>query len=463
MTIQTSAISHPIEELEAESLKREAGLLAPALSSMGLCLLFLVVYGMINTYTSTRADVGSFRWDWEMKIPFIAWMIAPYMSLDLFFVSSPFFCQTSEERSVLVRRIAFAILFSGICFLLFPLKCTYVKPDHVDGALGWVFANFLAVDKPFNQCPSLHIVLSGILAPHFARRAPKGLKPVVYAWFGLIAVSTLFTYQHHLIDVIGGALLALLVFKMFPEHPQEDRVVDARRIGLYYAVAAATLIWVAFTLKGLAWFLFWPAVSAAAASFAYVGLGSWIYQKKNGCIPFLTKVLLAPQILGQWISWKYYSAQSDAYQMLVPNVWMGRKLSDAEARSLVQRGVTAVLDLTCELDEASAFLVSTVRYLNIQILDLTAPTQEQLERAVEFIKNESARGHVYVHCKAGYSRTAAILGPYLLAVARARSADEAMQMLRRSRPKMVIRREAEHVIRKAMKRKEAECGNPLRA
>ena len=59
-----------------------------------------------------------------------------------------------------------------------------------------------------------------------------------------------------------------------------------------------------------------------------------------------------------------------------------------------------------------------------------------------------ASGRVYVHCKIGYSRSAAVVGAWLVASGAARSADEAIARLRAARPSIVIRPEAETALRK---------------
>jgi protein phosphatase len=64
-----------------------------------------------------------------------------------------------------------------------------------------------------------------------------------------------------------------------------------------------------------------------------------------------------------------------------------------------------------------------------------------------FLADESRRGVVYVHCKAGWSRSAGAVGAYLLASGRARTADEAMSILRQARPGIVIRPEIEAALR----------------
>src|SRR4051812_47978909 len=57
-------------------------------ASIGLSALFLVVYGGCNWITSQRHDVGTFYFEWERAIPFVPFLILPYMSIDLFFVAA---------------------------------------------------------------------------------------------------------------------------------------------------------------------------------------------------------------------------------------------------------------------------------------------------------------------------------------------------------------------------------------
>jgi protein phosphatase len=84
--------------------------------------------------------------------------------------------------------------------------------------------------------------------------------------------------------------------------------------------------------------------------------------------------------------------------------------------------------------------------MQLPILDLTAPTPTQAADAIAFIQHHAADGIVYVHCKLGFSRTAAIAGAYLLATGAAVTPDEAAAMLARARPGIIIRPEARHAI-----------------
>lgn len=415
-----------------------------ARTSISLSLLFLIVYGATNRLTGLRPGVGSFYFEWERQIPFVPLIFIPYVSIDLLFVISPFLCRTDRQRRTLANRLAAATIIGGLCFLVFPLRFAFERPP-VAGPLGWFFDAFRQMDQPFNQCPSLHVALAAILAAEYLRRF-KGWFGVGFAlWFFLIVLSAVLTWQHHLIDVGGGFILAAVCFYTFQDQPLRQPFTPSRRIAAYYLVAAVAVTAAAFTLRPWSLFLLWPAASLLLTGGAYFWLGPGVYRKHNGRIPPLAWLFLWPILLGQRLSLAHYSRRGEPWNALTPNILIGRRLSDDEARRAVNVGVTATLDLTGEFTESPVLLAT--RYLNIPVLDLTAPTPDQLDRAVAFIREQTVRGTVYIHCKLGYSRTAAIAGAYLLATGRVANADQALALLRAARPDIIIRPEAEHSIR----------------
>ncbi len=208
-----------------------------AATSAALSILFVVVYGACNWITAHRGDVGTWYYGWERRIPFVPVMIVPYMSIDLFFIAAPFLCQTWEELRAFIRRITFAILVSGAFFLAFPLQFGMSVPQPQ----GWTGALFTALhgfDRPTNLFPSLHIVLRTILAHHYSRHSKGLVRALNSAWFSLIGFSTILTWQHHIVDVVGGFGLAGLCFYLFRENTSRARAIPNFRVGLYYALGA---------------------------------------------------------------------------------------------------------------------------------------------------------------------------------------------------------------------------------
>ena len=182
--------------------------------SVGLSILFLIVYGSCNWITARRANVGTIYFEWERVIPFVPFLILPYMSIDLFFVVAPFLCRTDRELSILAKRIALAIIVAGICFLLFPLRFAFPRP-HADGWLGALFDWFRGMDAPYNLLPSLHAALMLILLDVYVRHTRGLVRIAIIIWFILIALSPVLTYQHHVIDILGGVVLAAACFFVF--------------------------------------------------------------------------------------------------------------------------------------------------------------------------------------------------------------------------------------------------------
>jgi protein-tyrosine phosphatase/membrane-associated phospholipid phosphatase len=413
-------------------------------TAVALSVLFVVVYGATNWLTAQRSDVRTWYFAWELAIiPYVPLLIVPYMSIDFFFFAAPFLCRDEREMKAFTRRVTFSILTAAIFFLVLPLTLVWQRP-HIDGGFGdFVEASctvpFLMA-YPHNLFPSLHITLRTILAEHYARHTRGAVRILALVWFSLIGFSTVLTYQHHLVDIAGGFVLAGFAFYLFPETRVRLPVVPNVRIGCYYATGAAIVL----ALVPVTWpwgaFLLWPAAGLGFVAAAYFGIGPGIYRKTDGRLSLSTRFVFAPILLGQWLSLPYYRRQCRPWDEVVPGLWIGRTLSDSEAARAVEQGVTAVLDLTSEFSEASPFL--GVSYRNLPILDLTAPTPDQLREAVQFITEESARGTVYVHCKIGYSRSAAVVGAYLLAGGKAATAQEAVTVLRRARPSIVVRPEA---------------------
>ena len=419
---------------------------APALAaSVGLSALFLVLYPFCNSMAAGHAHVPTLFFEWERAIPFVPLMIAPYMSLDLLFVTAPFLCRSNRELWTLSKRIIAALVVAGVCFLLFPFRFAFDRP-HATGWLGAMFDWFQGLDRPFNLLPSLHIAFCTILGDFYARRTRGLLRWASNLWFVLIALSAVLTYQHHVVDVVGGFALGAYCLYFFPHAaPARRSIVGNRRVAFYYLIGVLATS----ALIGFWWpwgaFLLWPAVACAIMSAAYFGVGPRVFRKQNGRLRWTTWWALGPVLLGQHLSRLYYRRQCAAWDELTPRVWIGGVLSNREARAAASAGLTAVLDLTAEFSEPRPLRQLT--YKNIATLDLTAPSQDQLEEILDFIEHESVSGIVYVHCKIGYSRTAAVAAAWLLRSATVTSMSEAIDSVRRIRPCVRMRPEVLAALR----------------
>ena len=78
-------------------------------------------------------------------------------------------------------------------------------------------------------------------------------------------------------------------------------------------------------------------------------------------------------------------------------------------------------------------------YRSVPILDLTAPSAASLQEAVTAIEEARPRGPVLVCCALGYSRSAAAVVAWLLATQRAETVEDAVALVRKARPAIVLK------------------------
>ena len=117
-----------------------------------------------------------------------------------------------------------------------------------------------------------------------------------------------------------------------------------------------------------------------------------------------------------------------------------------EIAKLARQGVTGLISLTEEASHiGSAAHDAGLTWLHLPIDDFHAPSLEQIDDAVSFIRREiNSGGSVVVHCFAGRGRTGTILAAYL--VFTGVPPDEAIAHVRSVQPGSIETQEQEHRI-----------------
>ncbi len=133
---------------------------------------------------------------------------------------------------------------------------------------------------------------------------------------------------------------------------------------------------------------------------------------------------------------------------------MGRPSSADELRWLKNNGLDVLVSLTEDppsrrmVDEAGLLLY------HVPVPDMTAPTQEELDRCVSAIdKAMGLEMGVAVHCAAGAGRTGVVLACYF--VQQGASATEAIAKVRRLRPGSIETEEQELAVKEFAQRRTA--------
>lgn len=185
-----------------------------------------------------------------------AWSLV-YLSL---FVAAllPVFVLHQQE---LIRRTVLAFLMawlvSYVCFLAYPTLGP--RPDQVvgEGFFVWTLKEIYESDVRYNCFPSLHVAQC-FLAAFACYRVHRGVGAVAGAWALLVGISTVYTKQHYVLDVIGGALLACVAYLLFlRSYPRDAVPARERRLAPILALGAfgvyaiiIAIIWLVYWLGG---------------------------------------------------------------------------------------------------------------------------------------------------------------------------------------------------------------------
>lgn len=195
---------------------------------------------------------------WDGAIPLQPTWALIYGALYMFLIALPVLVIRGEEH---IRRTFWAYLAvwvtAYLCFLVYPTVAPRPPAVVGDGFAVWGLRFLYDADPPYNCFPSLHVAhsfVSALTCCGVSRRL--GLAALLCAT--LVAVSTLFTKQHYIADVIAGIILAFaayaVILRGYPRQsvPElERRLAPVLAFGLLAVVGFGLVgFWIAYKLSG---------------------------------------------------------------------------------------------------------------------------------------------------------------------------------------------------------------------
>ena len=265
----------------------------------------------------------SLVFEWERAIPFWAWTIVPYWSIDLLYGLSLFVCAHARELDTHAKRLLTAQVVAVACFVAVAAALLVRRARQPTASFGALFDVLAGFDQPFNQVP---------VAAHRAGRHPLGAvrahgcaawrASCVDAWFVLIGASVLTTYQHHFIDIPTGFALGWLCLWLWPlpdsgarrppprwRWTRDPRVAawrcstrSARRLSRRSRLAGRRLGAVAAVGRAVA--------RARRACYAGFGAGGIPERRRRPPVASPSRWLLAPYLAGAWINSRLVDARA---------------------------------------------------------------------------------------------------------------------------------------------------------
>jgi membrane-associated phospholipid phosphatase len=181
-----------------------------------------------------------------------AWGLV-YGALYLFLILLPVFlvCQEGHiHRTVLAYLLVWTAAYA--CFLVYPTAAP--RPAEVigEGFSVWGLRFLYVADPPFNCFPSLHVAHSFVSALTCCR-VHRGVGAAGLVGASLVGVSTLYTKQHYVLDVLAGMLLALTAYAVFLRGDWGEEIPEAERR------VAPLLAWAIIGIVGVGMMCFWVA------------------------------------------------------------------------------------------------------------------------------------------------------------------------------------------------------------
>lgn len=99
---------------------------------------------------------------------------------------------------------------------------------------------------------------------------------------------------------------------------------------------------------------------------------------------------------------------------IMPQLWLGGQYNLRGFRKLKDLGVTAIINMRTSAYHKDE-IEKHIKFLHLPTIDRDAPSLENLQKGVAFIKSELENGgRVYIHCKAGEGRGPSMALAYLI-------------------------------------------------
>lgn len=152
-------------------------------------------------------------------IPFNEWFVIPYCSwfLLLVAVTALLWWKDTASYDKLCLMMFSGMTFCLIIYMLLPngldLRPTVEEIGRSNPAM-WVMQLLWKADASVNVCPSIHCQSTACMAiaiseSKLADERPV-LRPIALVWAALICLSTVFTKQHSVLDVVCGLTVAVV-------------------------------------------------------------------------------------------------------------------------------------------------------------------------------------------------------------------------------------------------------------
>jgi membrane-associated phospholipid phosphatase len=235
------------------SLARPYRVTAPMVIFIALVPMYIVVPALMPPRVRYMPELAVDR-----ALPLLPSWVLIYAALYVFVILLPVLTVRAEQQ---LRRTVYAYLLVwtiayAFFFVVYPTNAPRPAKVIGEGFAVWGLRILYESDPPFNCFPSLHVAHSFVSALS-CYRVHRGVGRVATVAATLIAVSTLLTKQHYVLDVLAGAALAGVAHVLFLRSNAREAVAPFDRAAAPALAVCAMGIalfgvfgyWLAYTLS----------------------------------------------------------------------------------------------------------------------------------------------------------------------------------------------------------------------
>jgi membrane-associated phospholipid phosphatase len=175
---------------------------------------WLVIYFFVNRLQvepHRRLDLGL---EFDRRTPFVPLFALVYFSTYPFVIQPLIVLSDARQFYWMVACFASISVLSSLIHATVPSKIERVEELNVGGMSGWMLGMFQKTCKPYGNFPSMHVGLSvPVVVANYLAFGPL-VGGLTLVWAVLIALSTLYTKQHYILDVLAGFAGGLAIFAL---------------------------------------------------------------------------------------------------------------------------------------------------------------------------------------------------------------------------------------------------------
>ena len=192
---------------------------------------FILQYSMYRLADWLSRVFGTIQWAYIPKIPIvddlipvIPFFVIFYLFSYIFWIFGPIIASLTDKKNFInyIIGLSAAYIIGFLIFLFGPtfmdraaenLMAYAARPGIFNRLLGVVYGAD-GGNLAFNLFPSYHCLISLYCYLGIRKReeVSKGIRIYSLVMTGLICLSTVFTKQHYMIDVVGGLAISLICY-----------------------------------------------------------------------------------------------------------------------------------------------------------------------------------------------------------------------------------------------------------